>query len=107
MMSHNEGLKVEKMCINSNNATKDQNDNHMHFFISRVRLPGLPGIVSILSWNCRGLGHPKAVPSLKDLVRVYKPYILFLILTLVHSNKIKDLCYVLCYDFSFAINREG
>ncbi|PNY08791.1 endonuclease/exonuclease/phosphatase family protein, partial [Trifolium pratense] len=55
----------------------------------------------------RGLGRPKAIPSLKDLVRVYKPEIVLLIETLVHSNKIKDLCYVLGYDGSFVVDRDG
>jgi hypothetical protein len=32
--------------------------------------------------NYRGIGHPKAIPSFKDLVCVYKPNILFLIETL-------------------------
>jgi exonuclease III len=53
------------------------------------------------------LGHPKAIPSLKDLVRVYKPEIVLLIETLVHSNKIKDLCHVLGYDCSFVVDRDG
>lgn len=63
--------------------------------------------MSILCWNCRGLGRPKAVPSLKDLIRVYKPDIFFLIETLSHSNKIRDVCYLLGYDFYFTVDREG
>jgi hypothetical protein len=63
--------------------------------------------MSILCWNCRGLGHPKAVPSLKDLIRVYKPDIFFLIETLSHSNKIREICYLLGYDFYFTVDREG
>lgn len=63
--------------------------------------------MSILCWNCRGLGHPKAVPSLKDLIRVYKPDIFFLIETLSHSNKIRDVCYLLGYDAYFTVAREG
>lgn len=35
-------------------------------------------MISILSWNCRGLGSPEAVRSLTDLVRNLSPDIIFL-----------------------------
>ncbi|PNY04755.1 polynucleotidyl transferase, ribonuclease H fold [Trifolium pratense] len=44
-----------------------------HFFIARAWLPGLSGVMNIISWNCRGLGHVKAVPcrySVKEDYRV-------------------------------------
>ena len=85
--------------------TKQQHNTT--FFIGRVWFPGLPDEMSILCWNCRGLGHPKAVPSLKDLIRVYKPDIFFLIETLSHSNKIREVCYLLGYDSYFTVDRDG
>jgi exonuclease III len=63
--------------------------------------------MNIISWNCRGLGSPCAVPNLKYLVRVYKPDVLFLSETLCDSNKTEELRYLLCYDFCFIVNREG
>nr|DAD49162.1 TPA_asm: hypothetical protein HUJ06_019099 [Nelumbo nucifera] len=37
-----------------------------------------------LSWNCRGLGNPRAVHALRELIHSYKPDVIFLIETLVH-----------------------
>jgi exonuclease III len=63
--------------------------------------------MNIISWNCRGLGNVKAVPSIKDLVRVYKPDIIILIETLVHDNKIADLCYTIGFECHFSVDRIG
>jgi len=51
--------------------------------------------MKIISWNCRGLGSPHTIPSLKYLVRVYKPDILSLCETISTSNKTEELKYVL------------
>jgi len=77
------------------------------FFIGRARNSGLPGTMNIISWNCRGLGNVKAVPSLKDLIRVYKSDIVILIETLVDSNKISDLCYILGFENHFSVDQIG
>ena len=63
--------------------------------------------MNIISWNCRGLGNVKAVPSLKDLIRVYKSDIVILIETLVDSNKISDLCYILGFENHFSVDQIG
>ncbi|XP_045821956.1 uncharacterized protein LOC123914831 [Trifolium pratense] len=63
--------------------------------------------MSIISWNCRGLGNPNAVLNLKFLIRKYKPDILILYETLVHSNKTEELRYVLGFDSCFTVDREG
>jgi exonuclease III len=63
--------------------------------------------MNINSWNCRGLGGPTTVPSLKYLVCVYKPDVLFLCETLSNSNKIEEFRYVLGFDYCFTVNREG
>jgi len=63
--------------------------------------------MNIISWNCRGLGNVKAVPALKDLVRVYNPDIVILIETLVHNNKISYLCYSLGFENHFSMDRIG
>jgi hypothetical protein len=63
--------------------------------------------MSLLSWNCRGLGSPSAVPDLKYLVRRFNPTLLFLSETLVHKNKVEDLRYVLGFDFCFSVDSIG
>lgn len=34
--------------------------------------------MSIISWKCWGLGYPSVVLSLRDLVRLYQPDVMFL-----------------------------
>ena len=41
-----------------------------------------------LSWNCRGLGNPRSVRALHDMVRRWKPQIVFLMET---KSKIKRM----------------
>jgi len=63
--------------------------------------------MKIISWNCRGLCSPRAIPKLKYPVRVYKPDVLFLCETIYISNKIENLKYGLGYDCCFTVNRQG
>lgn len=63
--------------------------------------------MKIISWNCRGLGSPRTIPSLKYLVCVYKPDILYLCETISKSNKTEELKYVLGFDFCFTVNKQG
>lgn len=60
--------------------------------------------MSVISWNCRGLGSPSAVPDLKYLVRHFNPDILFLSETLVRRNKIEVFRYLLGFDSCFSVD---
>lgn len=77
------------------------------FFIGRSWRPGLSKAMNVISWNWRDLGNVKAVPSLKDLVRVYKADIVILIETSVHGDKIDDLCYNMGFDNHFFVDKIG
>ncbi|GAU10377.1 hypothetical protein TSUD_382990 [Trifolium subterraneum] len=72
-----------------------------------TQFPGLPGLVIILSWNCRGLGGPSAIPNLKKLARGHKPDILFLSETLSHNRHIESIRVLLGFDSCLAIDVEG
>ncbi|GAU29062.1 hypothetical protein TSUD_278180, partial [Trifolium subterraneum] len=72
-----------------------------------TQFPGLPGLMIILSWNCRGLGGPSAIPNLKKLARGYKPDILFLSETLSHNRHIESIHVLLGFDSCLAIDVEG
>lgn len=50
-----------------------------------------PAPMSLLSWNCRGLGTHRAVRILGEILRTHKPDLLFLSETLSVSNKIEEL----------------
>jgi hypothetical protein len=63
--------------------------------------------MSLIGWNCRGLGRPNAIPDLKYLVRHFNSDLLFLSETLVSRNKIEDLRYLLGFDFCFSVDRSG
>ena len=46
-------------------------------------------------WNCRGLGNPRAVRALKELVQSKDPHVVFICETKLHVNKldkIKRIC---------------
>ena len=40
-----------------------------------------PGSMSLLSWNCRGLGNPQTVNALKKVIRLEDPGVVFLLET--------------------------
>lgn len=47
--------------------------------------------MSVLSWNCRGLGNPRAVQAPKELITSKKPDIVFLSEMLVRSSRVDFL----------------
>jgi len=63
--------------------------------------------MSIISWNCRGIGSPSTIPNIKYQLRTYKPDGIILYETMTTLNKIEELKYLLGYDFCVAFDREG
>ena len=63
--------------------------------------------MSSLSWNCRGLGNPRAIQILKDIVQLKKLRIIFLIETLSKLDKIERIKNQLGYEGSHVIEYEG
>nr|DAD46191.1 TPA_asm: hypothetical protein HUJ06_004421 [Nelumbo nucifera] len=60
-----------------------------------------------LSWNCRGLGNPRAVRDFRELICSRKPDVIFLFKTLVHVNKIEEIRIQISFVGAFAMDREG
>ena len=52
-------------CIAEVELLKDMPTHH--FFIDRTWFPGLPVAMTVLSWNCRGLGNTLAIQVLREL----------------------------------------
>ena len=47
--------------------------------------------MSVLAWNCRGLGSPPTVHLLTDEVKSKNPALVFLVETKASSSRIKGL----------------
>nr|DAD30368.1 TPA_asm: hypothetical protein HUJ06_009219 [Nelumbo nucifera] len=60
-----------------------------------------------LNWNYRGLGNPRAVRTLRELIRSRKPDAIFLIETLVHVNKIEEIRIQIGFVGAFTVDRKG
>lgn len=63
--------------------------------------------MSYLSWNCRGLGHPRTVQVLVDLSKQYNPVFIFLMETLCHIDKLEKLKIQLGYVGLFVVDKVG
>jgi exonuclease III len=63
--------------------------------------------MSVISWNCRGIGSLSAIPDLKYLVRHFNPDVLFLSETLVKRNKIEAFRYLLGFDSCVSVDCVG
>ncbi|CAM8916763.1 unnamed protein product [Rhodiola kirilowii] len=61
----------------------------------------------IISWNCRGLGKPRAVRALKELISSNRPQILGLIETKMKSSKWDQLKFNLGYSCCVAVGSRG
>ena len=61
----------------------------------------------IISWNCWGIGNPRAVHALGELVRSHQSHLLFLCETLVHADKIEEFKSKLKLETGFCVNRIG
>jgi exonuclease III len=63
--------------------------------------------MSILSWNCRGLGNPRAVRDLCQLVREKKPKLVFIVETKMHHHRLEFLKAKLGMKNLFGVDSVG
>jgi len=63
--------------------------------------------MSCLSWNCRGLGNPRIVRVLHQLVKERKPNLVFLIETLCTQKKMEAVRCRLGYEGLFVVDPIG
>ena len=66
-----------------------------------------PRQMSILSWNCRGLGNPHTVRDLCRLVKVKKPSLVFLMETKLRSVRMESIKAILGFDCVFTVDCVG
>lgn len=48
--------------------------------------------MSLLAWNCCGLGKPQIVHFLKEIAKQTKPGLIFLSKTLANKSKVDVIC---------------
>ncbi|XP_019150943.1 PREDICTED: uncharacterized protein LOC109147742 [Ipomoea nil] len=63
--------------------------------------------MSILSWNCRGLGNLTAIRVLADLVRSKRPQVVFLIETFADSVRMETVRVQLGFANLFCVDADG
>ncbi|XP_060965524.1 uncharacterized protein LOC133034451 [Cannabis sativa] len=63
--------------------------------------------MSLLSWNCRGLGNPRIVQFLKEIVFQKKPNVVFLCETICKTDKINIVKRALGFEGSFVVEARG
>ncbi|KAK2415162.1 hypothetical protein QL285_037669 [Trifolium repens] len=83
-----------------NSTNKDTIEASEHFLT-------LSGPMKILSWNCRVLSIPSAIPNLRNIVQGHKPYILFLLETLSKSQTMERIRVNLKFNSCLSVDVEG
>lgn len=63
--------------------------------------------MSTLAWNYRGLGNPRAVQFLKDMVIQKKPQLIFLCETLCMKEKVDKVRDLVGFESSFSVDVLG
>ncbi|MCH80000.1 hypothetical protein A2U01_0000762, partial [Trifolium medium] len=68
---------------------------------------GLPGPMKILSWNCRGLSTPSAIPNLRNIAHGHQPDILFFSETLSKAQVMERVRVNLNFNSCLSVDVEG
>jgi exonuclease III len=63
--------------------------------------------MSILCWNCRGLGNPRTVRDLCRLVKEKKPNLVFLIETKLRTDKLERIRIRIGFNSVFGVDSVG
>jgi len=63
--------------------------------------------MNVLSWNCRGLGNPLTVQTLRRLVRTKKPNLVFLMETKQVSKSLESVRVKLGFEANFVVDSIG
>lgn len=63
--------------------------------------------MTTLCWNCRGLGNPRTIQFLKDLIIQKKPKFVFLCETFSKRDKVEHLRSLLAFEGCFVVDAQG
>ena len=60
-----------------------------------------------ISWNCQGIGNPRLARALHEMVRRWKPEIVFLMETICDHKAMENIRVKLGFDSKLVVDREG
>lgn len=63
--------------------------------------------MSVIGWNCQGLGLPCKIQFLKDIIRQEKPVFIFLSETISSRQKMEWVCSQLGYEGLLTVEPNG
>ena len=63
--------------------------------------------MSLLCWNCRGIGKAATVRELRTLARQFAPSILCILETQLEGSRVEQLAEGLGFNKSFAVSSSG
>jgi exonuclease III len=63
--------------------------------------------MKILSWNCRGLGNPRAVRALLRLIKLENPQLVFLMETRLKSEEMENIRLRCSFNSCLAVSCKG
>ncbi|CAN0899083.1 hypothetical protein LINGRAHAP2_LOCUS20056 [Linum grandiflorum] len=61
----------------------------------------------IMSWNCREMGQPRAVQSLRELVQTHWPGVVILLETFANKSRMEEVRVALKFEGYFAVDAVG
>uniref|UniRef100_A0A803QI56 Reverse transcriptase n=1 Tax=Cannabis sativa TaxID=3483 RepID=A0A803QI56_CANSA len=88
-------------------------DNNTHVEVTNEEfgdvgpIQGPPGIMNVLSWNCRGLGNQRAIQFLKEIVSQKNPNFIFLCETKCDKKRIESMGRMLKFEGVFGVEAQG
>lgn len=66
-----------------------------------------PKPMSVLAWNCHGLGKPRTIRFLKEITQRKSPTLYYFSETLVKENKIREVCKALRFAEYYCVDVHG
>ena len=63
--------------------------------------------MNLVSWNCQGLGNPKAVRALHSMVKSKAPKVLFLMETKLSGKRMEGIRTKVGFDYAFTVPSVG
>lgn len=63
--------------------------------------------MNALCWNCRGIGNPRTVYTLRDYVQRWTPYLVFLVETKVKHKRMEKIKFSLGFSNGLIVPSRG